>query len=164
MRPPGNEICPAWAERCAVRWVSSTAMPPGWSISGTSTAAGRNAVLGGVMPGFKSWSPRRTRRNAAASSGSALPPKPRRPGCRSASRSMSPARVMGSGFLVKLAEPKEPAVAPYPELHFAGDLLLLAPLDQVVEYRARKSCLKPGAHQDIGRRHAIRSGLDAQLV
>src|SRR5260221_8871759 len=142
MRPPGNEICPAWAERCAVRWVSSTAIPLGWSISGTSTAAGRNAVEGGVMPGFKSWSPRKTRRNAAASNGSALPPKPRRPGCRSASRSMSPARVMGSGFLVKLAEPEKVAGAPYPELHVAGDRLLLAPFDQLVKDRARQSCLE----------------------
>src|SRR5438128_11571350 len=111
-------------------------MPPGWSISGTSTAAGRNAVLGGVMPGFKSWSPRRARRNAAASSGSALPPKPRRPGCRSASRSISPAGVMGSDFLVKLAEPKEHAAAPDSELALAGDRLLLAPLDQLIKYRA----------------------------
>src|SRR5260370_359657 len=45
MRPPGNEICPACAERCAVRWVSSTDMPPSWSTSGTSTAAGRKARL-----------------------------------------------------------------------------------------------------------------------
>src|ERR1051326_1713109 len=35
---PGHiEICPACGVRCAVRWVSSTDMPWGWSISGTKT-------------------------------------------------------------------------------------------------------------------------------
>src|SRR5438552_15315401 len=107
-------------------------MPPSWSISGTSTAAGRNAVLGGVIPGFRSWSPRIARRSAAASAGSALPPKPRRPGRWRARRAMIPSRVMDLlepiqpkcclDFLAGVAEREEHAAAPYPELPLAGDL------------------------------------------
>ena len=54
MRPPGNAICPACTAKCAVRCVSSTDMPSGRSTRGTSTAAGRKAALGSVIPGLRS--------------------------------------------------------------------------------------------------------------
>ena len=61
------------------------------------------SVLGGVMPWFKSWSPRSTRRNDAASTGSALPPNPRLPGCRRASRSITRSRM---SLRLGIAEPE----------------------------------------------------------
>src|SRR5690242_6888165 len=64
----------------------------------------------------------------------------------------------------QFAEREEEAAAPHAELYVAGDRPLLAPLDKLIEYRAQEARLKPGPHQDIGRRRAIRSGLDAQLV
>src|SRR3954468_4683139 len=113
------------------------------------------------MPGFKSWSPRSTRRNDAASTGSALPPNPRLPGCRRASRSITRSRM---SLRLGIAEPEEHASAPYPELPLPGDGLLLPELDQFVEHRAGQPGLQTGAHEDVGRRRAVGGGLDPERV
>jgi len=53
--PPARKgDLPGMALRCGVRWVRRTDIPSARSISGTRTAAGRNAALGAVIPGFKS--------------------------------------------------------------------------------------------------------------
>ena len=147
-RPPGKAIWPACALRCAVRWVSSTDIPSARSMSGTSTAAGRSAVLGGVIPGLRSWSPRVACRNAAASAASAAPPKPRLPGLaelgkagrdpvarqrssfpalhqlRALPIAVPPPEAASLPIWTGIAQPEECPAAPHPELRLPFDLLL----------------------------------------
>src|SRR5436309_11656884 len=128
-------------------------------------------------------------RNAAASAGSALPPKPRRPGWRRARRSIARSRVTAmaarrscgktiqrrsarfgveSIWVVSigldLAETEKHAAAPYAELLLVRDPLLMAKLGQLVEHRPGEAGFEARAHQDIGRGGPVRSGFDAQRV
>src|SRR6202011_5952019 len=134
---------PACALKCAVRWVSSTDMPPARSTRGTSTAAGRNSVLGGVHPGLRSWSPRVACLRAAASAASVVPPNPRLPGCpRRAKRAITRSGVSELAISAARSFPFRPgcaqyekhAPAPYPELGGILDPLLSAEIDQIVEH------------------------------
>src|SRR6516165_12165898 len=78
-------------------------------MSGTSTAAGRNSELGGVQPGLRSWSPRVACLRAAASDGSAAPPKPRLPGSpRRAKREITRSRVIGLAISTSTVNPTSP--------------------------------------------------------
>src|SRR5690348_2942871 len=114
-------------------------------------------------------------RKAAASAGSALPPKPRRPGCRPARRSIALSRVRpmagrrscgktilrrsaGCGVVsigLDLAEPEKRAAAPYAELLLAPDLLLVAKLGQLIKDRPREAGFETRPHRDIGRGRAV---------
>src|SRR5438270_12856467 len=121
-------------------------------------------------------------RKAAASAGSALPPKPRRPGCRVARRSIARSRITpmagwrscgktilrrsaGCGVVsigLDLAEPEKHAAAPYAELLLVPDPLLVTQLGQFVKDRPREAGFEPRSHQDIGRGRPVGSSFDAQ--
>src|SRR5438874_485203 len=126
---------------------------------------------------------------AIGTGGSALPPKPRRPGCCRARRSIARSRVTAMAARrscgktiqrrsarasvvsiavvsigLDLAEPEKHAIAPYAELLLARDPLLMAKLGQFVEDRPREAGFEARAHQDIGRGGPVLSGFDAQRV
>src|SRR5258705_2834745 len=64
----------------------------------------------------------------------------------------------------RLAQPKEHALAPYPELYRVPDPFLRAELDEIIKYRPRESRFEAVSYQNIGCRFAVRSCLDAQRV
>ena len=86
------------------------------------------------------------------------------------SRSPIPSVSVCAGLTVvipspaRIAELEEHAVAPYPELRSRRRPSPRAEIDQLVEHRPRQPRLEPRPHQDIGRRLAVRGGLDAQRM
>src|SRR5689334_21302076 len=77
----------------------------------------------------------------------------------------SPAEMASSlPIRCRLAQPKEYPPAPHPELRRVADPLLRSELDEFIKHRPRQPGLEFAAHQNIGRRLAARSRLDAQRV
>src|SRR5216683_3485482 len=64
----------------------------------------------------------------------------------------------------RLAQPKEYALAPYPELYRVPDPFLRAELDEVIKHQPRESRFEAVAYQNIGCRFTVCSRLDAQRV
>src|SRR5207247_2481327 len=125
----------------------------------------------------------------AASAGSALPPKPRRPGWRRARRSIARSRVTAMAARrscdktllrrsarpgvvsiavvsigLDLAETEKHAAAPYAELLLARVVHHRPQRVQSIEYRSCEAGFEARAHQDIGRGGPVLSGFDAQRV
>src|SRR5206468_693623 len=96
----------------------------------------------------------------------ALHPEERPQGASRRTRGLDPIvdNRPGASLIGRVAELEEQAAAPNSERALAGDPILLGQLDQLVKYRSRDARLQPRAHQDIGRRRAVVSGLDPQLV
>src|SRR5271165_2540220 len=64
----------------------------------------------------------------------------------------------------KLAQPKERPLAPYSELRRLSDPFFRSEFDEFVKHRSRQPRFEFVAYQNIGRRLAARSHLDAQRV
>ena len=144
------------------------------------------------MPGLRSWSPRVAWRNAAASAGSAAPPKPRRAGlAEPAKRAITHSRLSGCGPVPFLRHRRSVPRSPRSALTGAALIPNLRPdrragrtcrcsirrtaarlrparsmpqLDQLVKYRARRAAPPARRAHDIRCGLAVRSGLDAQRM